>query len=205
MFSGDNLTLKPTNYYGQAKNVALAYGWVTVNLIQRHLRLSYGFALSLVHGLEHRGVVGPIDATGRRLVFFDAEHGLDRAMEASKLVSPLEHGININLPIVNQRPLNYRHEQDEVEHDIALMPSQHRRDYHYSERCVGSQASEIMIFTRYFSGQSQHGRFEALVQCLRFNVNDPFEIKNATVVIKPENVRVTQLPTFSVVESGKSL
>lgn len=57
--------ISEVNYYDQAKEIALKQGWVTVSLIQRRLRLGYGYTLSLVQGLQHRGIVGPADETGR--------------------------------------------------------------------------------------------------------------------------------------------
>lgn len=54
------------NYYERARELAIKQGWITVSLVQRTFKLSYGYALSIVDALQHRGVVGPIDDTGRR-------------------------------------------------------------------------------------------------------------------------------------------
>src|SRR5690554_2463038 len=119
MLSTDEITSESTDFYGRAREVALAYGWVTVGLIQRQLRLSYGFALSLVDGLEHRGVVGSIDATGRRLVLFDTEDDIARAAATSDSAIALAQEAKLSLSIVPQSPLSYQFSRDKVEHTIA--------------------------------------------------------------------------------------
>lgn len=53
------------NYYDQVKDLSIKQGWVTVNLVQRTFRLSYGYALSLVEALQHRGIIGPVGTAGR--------------------------------------------------------------------------------------------------------------------------------------------
>lgn len=203
MLSTDEITPEPTDYYGRAREVALAYGWVTVSLIQRQLRLSYGFALSLVDGLENRGVIGSIDATGRRLVLFDTEDDIARAVAASDSAINLAQEAKLSLSIVPQSPLRYQFNCDKVEHVVALTPSLRRRDDSYCERCAEQQTFEKMVLTRYFSGESRHGAFEVLVQCLRPNLKASFAVETVTVVVQPEDVKIAQLPTFTVVEDGR--
>lgn len=202
MLSTDETTPESTDYYRRAREVALAYGWVTVSLIQRQLRLGYGFALSLVDGLEHRGVVGPIDATGRRLVLFDAEDNIARAVAASDSALALAQEAQLSLSIVPQSPLSYQFSRDKVEHTIALTPSLRRRDDFYYKLCAEQQTSAKIVLTRYFAGESRHGAFEVLVQCIRPSLKACFEVETVTVVAQPENVRIAQLPTFTVVENG---
>ncbi|WP_323012546.1 DNA translocase FtsK [Castellaniella sp.] len=202
MLSTDEDTPESTDYYGRAREVALAYGWVTVSLIQRQLRLGYGFALSLVDGLEHRGVVGTIDATGRRLVLFDAEDDIARAVAASDSTIASAQKTKLSLSITPQSPLSYRLSRDKIEHSIALTPSLRRRDDFYCELCAEQQIFEKIILTRYFSGESRHGTFEILVECLRPSLKACFEVETVTVVVQPENVRIAQFPTFTVVQNG---
>lgn len=202
MLSTDEITSESTDFYGRAREVALAYGWVTVGLIQRQLRLSYGFALSLVDGLEHRGVVGSIDATGRRLVLFDTEDDIARAAATSDSAIALAQEAKLSLSIVPQSPLSYQFSRDKVEHTIALTPSLRRRDDFYSELCAEQQIFAKIVLTRYFSGESRHGAFEVLVQCVRPSLKACFEVETVTVVVQPGKVRIAQLPTFTVVEDG---
>ena len=54
------------NDYEKIKELAIKQGWISVSLVQRTFLLGYGHALSIVEALQHRGVVGPIDTTGRR-------------------------------------------------------------------------------------------------------------------------------------------
>jgi len=54
------------NFYSQAHQIAIEYGWVSVSLVQRKLRLGYGYALSIVQTLEHKGIVGPVEESGKR-------------------------------------------------------------------------------------------------------------------------------------------
>ncbi len=60
-----NVENEHTSYYHQAKELALKTGWVSVSLIQRRLRLSYGMALSILQGLEHRGVIESSGEAGK--------------------------------------------------------------------------------------------------------------------------------------------
>ena len=54
------------NFYLQAHQIAIEYGWISVSLVQRKLRLGYGYALSIVQTLEHKGIVGPVEESGKR-------------------------------------------------------------------------------------------------------------------------------------------
>jgi len=202
MLSTDETIPESTDYYGQAREVALAYGWVTVSLIQRKLRLSYGFTLSLVEGLEHRGVVGPIDATGRRLLLLHTGNDMVCAEEASESTVALAPEVKLRLAIVPESPLRYSLNRDKATYAIDLTPSLRRFDDFYNERSAEPQATEKTVFTRYFSADSQHGTFEALVQCLRPCPNASFEVETVTVVVQPENLKITQLPTFTIMEDG---
>lgn len=60
-----NVENEHISYYLQAKELALKTGWVSVSLIQRRLRLGYGMALSILQGLEHRGVIESSGETGK--------------------------------------------------------------------------------------------------------------------------------------------
>src|SRR5690606_34732826 len=146
------------------------------------------------------GVVGSIDATDRRLVLFDAEGDMARAVAASDSAIALAQGGKLGLSIVPQSPLSYQFSRDKVEHTIALTPSLRRRDDFYCELCAEQQTSAKIVLTRYFSGKSRHGAFEILVQCIRPRLIACFEVETVTVVAQPENVRIAQLPTFTVIE-----
>ncbi|RII83008.1 hypothetical protein CJO09_05180 [Neopusillimonas maritima] len=41
------------NYYERAQELAIKRGWITMNLVQRTFRLSYGYVLSIVEALQH--------------------------------------------------------------------------------------------------------------------------------------------------------
>lgn len=66
-----NDTEEGKNYYDEAKRLALKTGWVSLSLIQRHLELGYETALSLVHRLEHRGVIERVEGSTRWRVHVD--------------------------------------------------------------------------------------------------------------------------------------
>ena len=53
------------NYYGLVENLVKKQGWISISLIQRTFKLSYGYTLSLVDALKHKGVVTPADADGK--------------------------------------------------------------------------------------------------------------------------------------------
>ncbi len=67
MPANDNLDYQ-VNYYALIKELAIKQGGISVSLAQRTFRLSYGYTLSIIHMLQHKGVIGPADSTGKRLL-----------------------------------------------------------------------------------------------------------------------------------------
>lgn len=202
--TAENIT-ESADHYGQARDVALANGWVTVCLIQRRLRLGYGSALSLLDGLVRRGVVGPLDTTDRHLVLLTNESNRARMAAVSEPVTPLARDEKPSLTIVPQNPLLYRLTHDDTEHHTAsLTPSLYRKDDFYRVLSAGRQIPEKTVITRYFVGESKDGTFEVLVQCLRPAVGAPFEVESVSLVVQPESTKIAPLPMFSIIEENAS-
>lgn len=198
-------TMESTDHYGQARDVALANGWVTVGLIQRRLRLGYALALSLADELVRRGVVGPLDTTGRHLVLLTTESNRVRMVPVSEPATALVRYAKLSLTVVPQNPLLYRLNQDDAEHHAAsLTSSLYRKDDLYRELSAGRQIPEKTVLTRYFVGESKHGTFEVLVQCLQPAVDAPFKVESITLVEQPVSVKIAQLPTFRIIEQNAS-
>lgn len=53
------------NYYALIKELAIKQGWISISLAQRTFRLSYGYTLSIIQALQHKGIIGPAEATGK--------------------------------------------------------------------------------------------------------------------------------------------
>ena len=122
------------------------------------------------------------------------------AEATSESAIALSPEVKLSLTIVPQSPLRYLLNRDKAEYAVELTPSLRRCDDFYNERSAEPLAPEKTVFTRYFSEESQHGTFEVLVQCLRPCHNASFEIETVTVVVQPENVKITQTPTFTIIE-----
>ncbi len=60
--------LGPSEYYEQAKELAIAQGKISATVLQRRLRIGYARAARLLDELEEEGIVGPADGARSRKV-----------------------------------------------------------------------------------------------------------------------------------------
>lgn len=66
--SGDALTPDDTQLLPNARALVIEHQKASISLVQRTLKIGYNHAARLLESLEISGVVGPMDANGRRAV-----------------------------------------------------------------------------------------------------------------------------------------
>jgi S-DNA-T family DNA segregation ATPase FtsK/SpoIIIE len=57
-----------SRYYDEILDIALEKGQISTSMIQRHLKLGYNRACTLMEQLERNGIVGPADGAKPRKV-----------------------------------------------------------------------------------------------------------------------------------------
>jgi S-DNA-T family DNA segregation ATPase FtsK/SpoIIIE len=64
----EELDEEMSRYYDQILNLAIEKGQISTSMIQRHLKLGYNRACTLMEQLERNGIVGPADGAKPRRV-----------------------------------------------------------------------------------------------------------------------------------------